>query len=124
MNNIVVALFDVVAFGGVLLLMYVIRQAQNDLHLNRTDRPNVMMARKVTFFADAIYVLFTMYFQDFWLVHPSVVITGLVVTGHIIGGMAILAVSVVSMHERAPPSGLSSKRNYYERFYAWRRYSK
>lgn len=104
MNNLVIAIFDFVAFAGVLLLMYVIRQAQNDLHLNRTDRPGVMKARKATFFADAAYVLMTVFFQDYWLVHPSVVMTGLVVTGLVAGGMSILAVSVVSMHERAPPS--------------------
>jgi hypothetical protein len=104
MNNLVIALYDFVAFSGVLLLMYVIRQAQNDLHLNRTDRPRVMQWRKITFFADALYVLLTIYFQDYWLAHLSVVVTGLVVTGLVGGGMSILAVSVVSMHERAPPS--------------------
>jgi|KBSMisStaDraftv2_1062788.scaffolds.fasta_scaffold52961_3 hypothetical protein len=104
MNELVIAFYDLVAFSGVLLLMYVIRQAQNDLHLNRTDRPRVMHWRKVTFFADAVYVLLTIFFQDYWLAHPSVIVTGLVVTGHVAGGMSILAVSVVSMRERAPPS--------------------
>lgn len=121
MNELVIAIYDIAAFMGVLLMMYVIRQAQNDLHLNRTDRLQVAMARKATFFADALYVLLTIFFQDYWLTHPSVVVTGLVVTGHIVGGMSILAVSVVSMHERAPPTGLQTQRNYYERFYAWRR---
>ena len=102
MNELVIALYDIVAFGGVLLLMYVIRQAQNDLHLNRTDRPRVMHWRKMTFFADAIYVLLTIFFQDYWLRNLSVVTTGLVVTGIVAGGMSILAVSVVSMRERAP----------------------
>jgi len=112
MNNLVIAVYDLVAFAGVLLLMYVIRQAQNDLHLNRTDRPQVAKARKVTFFADAAYVLLTVFFQDYWLVHPSVVMTGLVVTGLVGGGMCILAVSVVSMHERAPPSNGTISRSY------------
>lgn len=120
MNELVIAVYDIVAFAGVLLLMYVIRQAQNDLHLTRTDRPQVAKARKATFFADAAYVLLTIFFQDYWLVHPSVVMTGLVVTGLVGGGMAILAVSVVSMHERAPPQNQSGYRPV-SQFNAWRR---
>lgn len=121
MNNLVVALFDIVAFAGVLLLMYVIRQAQNDLILRRNDRPGVLQARKWTFYGDAMYVLLTIYFQDYWLVHPSVVVTGLVVTGHLLGGMSLLMVSLISMQERDPASGLRDRKNYYERFYVWRR---
>ncbi len=116
MSNLVIALFDTVAFAGVLMLMYVIRQALNDLHLKRTDRPMVLQARKATFFADAIYILLTVYFQDYWLVHPSVVVTGLVVTGHLAGGMSILAVSLISMKERAPPTGFRVSTGH-----AWRR---
>jgi hypothetical protein len=118
MNELVIASFDVVAFGGVLLLMYVIRQAQNDLHLRRTDRPRVLQARKAMFFADAAYVLLTVFFQDYWLRHPSVIVTGLVVTGHLLGGMSLLAVSLVSMQERAPRDG-SGYSTSSARSYAW-----
>jgi len=109
------------------MLMYVIRQAQNDLHLKRTDRSRVVQWRKITFFADAAYVLLSVFFQDYWLRHPSVVVTGLVVTGHLLGGMSLLAVSMVSMTERAPPGGHSERMTgawpaaYFARFYQWPR---
>ena len=79
----------------------------------------MLQARKITFFADAVYVLLTVYFQDYWLAHTSTVITGIVVTGHLLGGMSLLAVSLISMRERAPTNPGHGYRPFAE-FNAWR----
>lgn len=103
MNELIVALYDLVALAGVLFLAYVIRQAMNDPHLKRVDPPTIKKARKNTFFAAAAFLSFTVCFQDYWLIHPSVIAVGLVTSGLIAGAIAILMVSLISMKRRAPP---------------------
>jgi hypothetical protein len=103
MNEIAIAIYVVVALAGALLLMSVIFQASNDLHLNRTDHPSIIKARKNAFFGDAIFLTLTVVFREYWLVHPSVIATGLVAAGLVGGGIMLLVVNVISLHMRAPP---------------------
>lgn len=103
MNDLVVYAYIAFAFAGSGILVYVITQAMNDLHLKRTDPPSVAMSRKLTFYADGAFLLLTVYFKDYWLTNPSVISTALVSIGFVGGGIAILMVSLVSMKKRAPP---------------------
>lgn len=105
MSEIVVALYDTSAFAGTLFLIFVIRQAMDDLHIRRTDPLSVQNARKVAFFSAASFLLLSIIFQDYWLRNPSVVSVGLVSTGLVVGAIAILAINVISLHLRAPGSG-------------------
>lgn len=105
MNDLVVAIYDIAAFAGTLFLMFVIRQAINDLHIKRTDPLSVQNARKIAFFAAASFLMLSVCFQNYWLVHPSLVPVGLVATGLVVGAIAILAVNVISLHLRAPGNG-------------------
>lgn len=104
MNELIVALYDIAAFAGALLLVHVITQAENDLHLNRTDRPLVRKARKISFYSDAAFLLLTICLQNYWLVNPTTISVGVVVILQIFFGGAILAINVISLRERAPPS--------------------
>lgn len=110
MNELIVATYDLAAFAGMFLLIHVIRQAMNDIHLNRTDSPWVIKARKRAFFADAAFLLLTVCFQDYWLRDPSLIAVGIVTIGLVTGGIAILAVNVISLHMRAPPQNNSGFR--------------
>lgn len=112
MNELFVGIYDLAAFSGMFFLMFVIRQAQNDLHLRRTDPPSVKDARKLAFFSAATFLLLTVCFQDYWLVHPSVIAVALVSTGFVIGAIGILAVSLISMHLRAPRDGHKAYRAF------------
>ncbi len=105
MNDAIVFVYDSSALAGALFLMFVIRQAMNDLHIKRTDPPEVQNARKLAFFSAAAFLLLTVVFQDYWLIHPSVFTVGIVATGLVGGAIWILAVNIVSLHMRAPPSG-------------------
>ena len=100
-----VTLFNVVALSVVALLMFVVTQATKDQHLKRHDSTAVKSSRKNSFYSAASYLILSIIFQDYWLIHPSVVATGLVVTGFIAGAGWVLAVSLVSMKSRAPPEG-------------------
>lgn len=102
MNETFIAIYVVFAFAGALLLIYVSIQAGNDLHLKRTDHPKVFKARKIVFFGDAMFVVLTVIYREYWLVHPTTLTVALVGIGFVGGGMSLLIVSLVSMHMRAP----------------------
>lgn len=103
MSEIVIAMYELTAFSGALFLVFVIRQVMNDLHLKRTDPPSVQSARKIAFFSAAAFLLLTVCFKNYWLVHPSVITVGFVATGLIAGAIAILAVNIISLRLRIPP---------------------
>lgn len=100
-----VAMFNVTAFVVATLLMFVVTQATKDLHLKKNDSAAVKSSRKTSFYSAAAYLILSVIFQDYWLIHPSVVATGFVVSGFIAGAGWVLAVSMVSMKSRAPPEG-------------------
>jgi hypothetical protein len=103
MNNFVIAMYDLAASFGMIFLVFVIGQTMNDAYHKRTDAAPVQTSRKITFFSGAAYLLLTIYFQDLWLVHPTVISVGLVATMMMIGLISILSVSVVSLKSREPP---------------------
>jgi len=111
MNELVIALYDLVAFAGMLFLMIVITQAMNDSLLRRNDSSWVQTHRKRAFYGAAAYLLLTICIQDYWLVHPTVVSVGLVVTGLLLGSNWILAVNSISLGSRVPPDHGSRMRN-------------
>jgi hypothetical protein len=96
-----IGLYVVTALAGVFLLMHVISQAMNDLHLNRTDAPAVIRDRKRAFFGDAVFLTLTVCLRNYWIVHP---IVGVVASGLVGGGLWILTVNVRSLRDRAPRS--------------------
>ncbi len=100
-----IAAFNITAFVVATLLMFVITQATKDLHLKKNDSIAVKSSRKTSFYSAAAYLILSVIFQDYWLIHPSVVATGFVVTGFIAGAGWVLAVSLVSMKSRAPSEG-------------------
>jgi len=103
-----VTMFNLAAFAVVVLLMFVITQATKDLHLRRHDSTAVKSSRKNSFYSAAGYLVLSIIFQNYWLIHPSIVATGFVVTGFIAGAGWILAVSSVSMKSRDPTQGRAS----------------
>ena len=116
--TVVTVIYDIVAFSGATLLMYVLYLAINDLHLNRTDHPSVIKARKNVFYADAIFLVLTAIFQNYWLTSIPI---GLVAIGFVLGGEAILTVNVVSLHMRAPPNPGHGYQPNPARAHWWRR---
>lgn len=108
MNDYMVHAFDVIALIGALMLVFVGRQAMNDLHLRRTDPPNVAKARKLTFYASSAFVLLTVCFQYYWLTAA----VAPVVSGYILMSISILSVSLVSMALRKPPDGHRSSSGF------------
>ena len=105
MSDFLVQTLDFIGIAAALILAFVIRQAVNDLHLNRTDPPSVAKARKMTFYAGAGYIMLTLCFQHYWLLHPTVVSVAIVVSGYLVMCISILSVSMVSMALRKPPTG-------------------
>lgn len=103
-ETIIVYAYDALAILAACLLAYVGTQASKDMHLNRTDRPWVRKYRFMSFIADAAFQFLSVCFQQYWLLHPTVVSVGAVVILQILFGGAILVASLVSMRERAPPS--------------------
>ena len=104
-EQIIVASYDAVAILGMFSLVYVIRQTMTDIHINRTDPPILVMARKAAFGGAATFLLMTVRFQDYWLIHPSTVSVGIVMAGLIGISVVMLAINAVSLHLRAPDSG-------------------
>jgi drug/metabolite transporter (DMT)-like permease len=102
MSNLIIALFNIVAFSVAALLIFVVGQALNNPHLKRNDPKEVKSQRKLSFFVAAALVMLSVIFQNYWLIHTSVVTTGLVVTLMLAGACWILAVSMVSMRLQKP----------------------
>jgi len=119
MNNLVITLYDLSAYAGALFLAFVLRQAMNDLHITRTDSQWIQNARRNAFISAAAFLFLTVYFQPYWLEHPSVIAVGLVCTGLMLGLIWVLAVSVVSLRLRAPPKGNHGTQAVSD--YLWRR---
>jgi hypothetical protein len=116
-----VAVYNIAALSGALYLVIVITQAENDLHLKKTDRPALRVARKRAFYADAAFLLITVALQKYWLLHPTTISVAIVTTGYIAGGIWILAVNSASLREREPPqsqSGFSAAPNPLRRLFA------
>ncbi len=106
MNDLFIAIavagYNIAALSGALYLVIVITQAENDLHLKRTDRPALRIARKRAFYADAAFLLLTVALQKYWLLNPTTISVAIVTTGYIAGGIWILAVNSASLRERDP----------------------
>ena len=103
MNELAIAVVNIIAFTVVVLLMFVVTQATKDLHLRRNDSAEVKASRKNSFYSAAAFLIIALIFQDYWLIHPAVVPVAVVVAGMLAGSGWILAVSLVSMKSRAPP---------------------
>lgn len=105
MNELVVIwIYNIVVFAGMLFLMVVVTQAMNDPLLRRNDSVPLQRARKNSFYGAGAYLLLTMCLQEYWLLHPTVISVGLVVIGLLLGSIWILAVNVLSLASRVPPS--------------------
>jgi hypothetical protein len=105
MSDIIVAVYDAAAGLSMLLLMFVIFQAINDMHIKRTDPESMQIQRKLAFFSAAAFLGLTVCFQRYWLLQPSVISVGLVTTGFLAGLIWVLSVNALSLHMRAPPTG-------------------
>ena len=105
MNELAIAIVNLVAFVVVILLMFVATQATKDLHLRRNDSAELKASRKNSFYSAAGFLVLAIFFQDHWLIHPTVIPVAIVVAGLLAGAGWILAVSLVSMKSRAPPQG-------------------
>lgn len=103
MNELAIAMVNIIAFAVVTLLMFVVTQATKDLHLKRNDSAEVKASRKNSFYSAASFLIIALIFQDYWLIHPAVIPVAIVVAGLLAGAGWILAVSLVSMKSRAPP---------------------
>jgi len=99
-----VAIYNATAMSVTMYLVIVITQAQNDLHLKRTDRPALRYQRKKAFYGAAAFLLLTMCFQKYWLLNPSIISVAIVVTGYLFGAIWILAVNSSTLREREPPN--------------------
>jgi NADH:ubiquinone oxidoreductase subunit 6 (subunit J) len=119
MNSFVIALYDLSAYAGALFLAFVLRQALNDMHIGRTDPQWIQNARRNAFISAAAFLFLTIYFQPYWLEHPSVITVGLVCTGLMLELIWVLAVSVISLRLRAPPKGQTGTQAVSD--YLWRR---
>jgi len=98
--RLIVGAYNIASVFDVLLIAYVLIEAQDDLHLKRTDTPSILKWRGRTFAAGGYFLLFLMAIQDSWLTMSS----GLVAIGFISVSAAMLAVSAISLKRRAPPS--------------------
>jgi hypothetical protein len=96
-ETLVVVVYDVVAILGALLLVFVGRQAENDIPLKRLETPKLQWWRKVSFTAAELFLLFTVWSQG-WLWEPSWIATGLIGAS-----MMILGVNAISLNSRIPP---------------------
>ncbi len=97
MNDLATAVYDFLAIIEVGILLYVIRQVQND-RINNLDPPWVRISRHATFTAAELFLCLSIYFQGrLW--EPSWMDVGLIGLGD-----AILSVNVISLHLRAPPA--------------------
>ncbi len=97
MNDLVTALYDIMAIVEIGILLYVIRQVQND-RINNLDPPWVRRSRHASFTAAELFLCLSIYLQGrAW--EPSWVVVGLIAFGNL-----ILAVNIISLHLRAPPS--------------------
>lgn len=108
MNDLMTTVYDVIAILEIGILEYVIRQVDHD-RINNLDPPWVRWARRITFSSGELFLCFTIYCQE-WLWQPSLIDIGLIMAGTL-----ILAVNVISLHLRTPPSGGQIK----ERTYHW-----
>ena len=96
MNN-VAAVYITLALLEIGILEYVIRQVDFD-RINNLDPAWVRWARRMTFSGGELFLCFTMYAIG-WLWDPTWFDVGLLAAGCL-----ILAVNIVSLHLRAPPS--------------------
>lgn len=122
MNEIAIALVNIVALSVIVLLMFVVTQATKDLHLKRHDSAEVKSSRKNSFYSAATFLVIVIIFQDYWLIHPAVIPVAIVVAGLLAGAGWILSVSLVSMRSRAPPqpqNGFATAQSRWGRL--WRR---
>lgn len=105
MNEFFIHSYVVIAGLAALLLVFVIWQAINNLHLKRNDPPQVARARKITFYLSAGFLLLTVIFKDYWLTDPTVIPVAIVSSGFLIMCISVLSVSMVSMWLQKPRSG-------------------
>ncbi len=91
------AIYDFLAICGMLLLVVVAAQADNDRQLKRWESPGLRQARRASFLVAEVFLLWTVLVQG-WLWEPS-----LIAAGNLVPGMLILAVNAVSLNSRAPP---------------------
>ena len=105
LESCIVDIYVVVATLGAFFLAYVLRQAINDNTLSRTDPRAIKKFRKGAFGTAAYFLLLTVFFRDRWLLHPSLVATGLVAIGFMMSAIFILTVNSVSLKRRTPDDG-------------------
>ena len=97
MNSLTAAAYDILAIIEIGILEYVIRQVDND-RINNLDPHWVRWARRGSFTGAELFLCATIYCQG-WLWEPSLFDVGLIGFGDL-----ILAVNVISLHLRSPPS--------------------
>ena len=108
MNDLEICIVDayvIVAVFVAIVLAYVLRQAINDNNLSRNEPRTIKKFRKGAFGTAAYFLLLTVFFRDRWLVHPSLVATGLVAIGFLMSAGFILTVNSMSLKRRTPDDG-------------------
>ena len=101
-EKLAVGSYDIIIFACAIFLMVVLRQAMNDLHLSRNESPMLIAARTRAFGMAAYFAVMTVYFQDYWLIHPSIIAVAAIIAGLLLGCIHIMIVNMASFRARKP----------------------
>jgi len=103
MNDIILetlkVVYNISALFDMYLITYVVRRAMDDLHLNKTDSPTLIVWRKRSFCVAGVFLLLTIIFQCYWFTSIQIAV---VTIGFVEVSIMLLWVSAVSLQNRAP----------------------